>query len=517
MSLQIIINNQKVALSDDIELIVKKYNPLFKDRNEDATYPLTLDLGSNRHIFGFPERWNNKEFYTSYPAQVLFGPYVILNGKCVISDINDTEIEVCLMTDMTSFWSVCKNRYLDELDLGGESFSNIAAMMTAFTSSLEGNKDYVVCPLFDEYAGNIYIDLYEPFYNYLHPDTSPTFKDRILPTGKGTCVFTPFVRLSKLVLKVFDAMEYRIIRNDMASDVLFNDILLICRANGMHSYNLKPGFNYNKRVPHILVSDLLEEIENKFGYRFLVDDNNKSVSIVSFCMESGIFSLETQDSLSRHLIEEEDRKSNFIFKDKENPDIYIQEYYEDAELEYVYGSSEDAESIECISGIVGCHSVNMKMGWVNSMAVGAQYENDTAYLQTVRTEFRLAVYRGFICEGIPSVPIVLPYPMASPEPFATPSTQNNISLLWFGKNNLFSRFHKRQIELIANTRIENEMVIMGYLTYITDLKRLFSDVVLTRNMTFRCYEYELRFSTHSVVECILRCYNEGNLSFKSLP
>lgn len=55
MSLNIIIDNKDVALPSDMEIVVKLPNALFKEREEDATYPLTLILASIGMFFRF---WN---------------------------------------------------------------------------------------------------------------------------------------------------------------------------------------------------------------------------------------------------------------------------------------------------------------------------------------------------------------------------------------------------------------------------------------------------------------------------
>lgn len=51
MSLKIIIDGKEAALPADTEVCLKLHNYFFEDRDNDATYPITLNLNANRHIF----------------------------------------------------------------------------------------------------------------------------------------------------------------------------------------------------------------------------------------------------------------------------------------------------------------------------------------------------------------------------------------------------------------------------------------------------------------------------------
>ena len=104
MSLKIIIDGKEAALPADTEVCLKLHNYFFEDRDNDATYPITLNLNANRHIFGYPERISEKIHPTEYAAAIFFGPYCLLRGKCIMTDFTADEIEVFLTESQTSFW-----------------------------------------------------------------------------------------------------------------------------------------------------------------------------------------------------------------------------------------------------------------------------------------------------------------------------------------------------------------------------------------------------------------------------
>lgn len=515
MSLRIIINNQEARLPESCEIELKLSNTFFNDREEDATYPLTLNIPANRHIFNLSDRFNSDDFIIKYPAKVYFGPYCLLDGHCIVTDISGSEIEVFITTDNTSLWGVSKTTYLNKLNLGEERFSSIDSMMTAFTESLSGGKDYVVCPLSDPYMSKIYTFLHKTFYNYFPWDVvaafDPGFKHEIPEIENGQVVFTPFIRLNALIKKVFAALGYQIILNDIANDTDFNDILVMCRANGKNYDSHKHSFPWNERVPHILVSDFLQEIENKFGCQIRVNESSKTVSIISDISGGADIHVVAHDLLQKYSIDSEDQKQDFVFKDKDNPDTHIQHHYDDGNLQHSIGSAEDAESIECISTIVGHALFNYVAGFFNyniyHSAVDATYEDDATYLATVRSEFRLAVYRGQITCNENNGLLYQSYPIATAEPPPSNMEINDMSLLWDGtNNNLYEKYHDKRIEFIQNINREYQFILKHSMNDLINFHNYFSSCLIIRNQRYRCYEINIKLSNTKIVEHIVKCY-----------
>ena len=84
MSLQVKINSKAVRLPEDFELAINLKNNLLDGDREDATYPMEVNLASNRQVFGFVDR-THTDMTEKLQAGVSFGPYQLLNGQCVLS------------------------------------------------------------------------------------------------------------------------------------------------------------------------------------------------------------------------------------------------------------------------------------------------------------------------------------------------------------------------------------------------------------------------------------------------
>lgn len=525
MSLRIIINNQEARLPEDCQIELKLTNAFFNEREEDATYPLSLNITANRHIFTFSDRFDSDDFTSKHPAKVYFGPYCLLDGHCIVTDISGSEIEVFITTKNSTFWSNGKTEYLDDLNLGSETYSSVDAMMEAFTSSTFGGMDYVVVPLYDpfmdnEFPGTDYIDFTRPFYNPMLPysgnDNTETPVSIYTCGGSGLHrsqhIYTPFIRLFKLIQKLFFAKGYQIVRNDLDSDNYFKDIIVVYRGNGRSYATGNPSFEYAKRVPHILVSDFLYELENKFGVQFVFNESSKTVSIISHGDTGVDIAVEASDLLQKHAIDEDDQKQHFIFKDKDNPDKLLVKYYDDHKLISSPETPDDAKIIECTSNIVAwTYPETYTRYRTNHMAVSATDGNKDEYLEAIKSEFRLSVYRGFIkCNELPDNTYV-PYPIASAEPLDSPDQTNNMSLLWDARSTtyqktLFNQYHSSRIDYISDINREYQFILKHSVNDLINFHNYFLSDLIIRNQRYRCYEINIKLSNTKIIEHIVKCY-----------
>lgn len=513
MSLRVIIDNKQVALGNDMEIVINLKNAKFNEREEDATYPLSVDLSSNRDVFGLLDRLHTGNLEEEYPATVYFGPYKLLEGRCVMTDVADGDVELFITTDKNTFFGRARDIYLDALDLGREQHVSKSAMLDAFTdSALKGNKDYVVCPLLDPYLPNLGVEQAYDFYNYFYPDESrnPSTKYTEQVSGKY-CIFVPFTRLYKLIEKVINGLGYDLLKNDLLLDDNFKDVILVCRRNGMYKDSLGSSFSYNMHVPRILVSDFVAEIERKFGVVFIVNENNRSVEIRG--LNDGIVNVEVFDNMSKHAVEKEDRKTGIIFKDKGLADKMIERYA--GKLNVEYGDTKDAETIECISTVVGVEMTELgsrtedgsgtSISYFRHAATRMTYTDNTAYMNQIDTEFRLSVYRGYIKEedslGVTSwFPVKYPYSDPLPVDYAP----NKYTLMW--KDGLFNKYHKENYDLLFSIKESHEFNLKPDMVQLGKLQQIFANKVVIRNRPYRCYEQEIVISKTSVTSHVIRCY-----------
>ena len=515
MSLRVIIDNKEVALSDDVEIVIKLKNAMFDDRGEDATYPLSVNLKSNRHVFGFLERIHAGDLDKEYPAVVYFGPYKLLAGRCILTDVEDDNVELFIATDKNTFFGRVKDIYLDSLDLGKEQHASKSAMLDAFTeSALQGNKDYVVCPLSDPYLPNVGVSQTHNFYNYFYPDESrnPSTKYTEQVDGKY-CIFTPFIRLYKLIEKVIKALGYELTKNDLLLDAGFKDVILVCRRNGMYKDSLGSSFSYNMHVPRILVSDFVAEIERKFGVVFVINENNRTVELRG--SNDDVLDVDILDNMAKHVLDKEEREKGIILKDKSLADKMIEKYT--SKLKVEYGDTKDAETIECISTVVGYERTELGFRpddttsqvtyWdMENAATNMAYSNNTEYMDQIQNEFRLSVYRGYTGQEDRNTGqndfFTVKYPLASPDP--VDHADNKYSLLW--QDGLFNKYHKDKYDLRFSIKESDEFFFKTNILSLGQLPQIFAKKLIVRNRLCRCFEQEVAISKTSITSHVIRCY-----------
>ena len=207
MSLQVKINSNAVRLPEDFELAISLKNNLLDGDREDATYPMEVNLVSNRQVFGFVDR-PHTDMTEKLPAGVSFGPYQLLNGLCVLTDVGDRNVEFYISTAKNSFWGKARERRLDESCEGQFTHSpgNQTYTLEQFYKSLKEQMDYVVCPVRDSDIKNGGLNTEVNFYNYLEPGVEYfTWNYRVKPI-----YFTPFLRVTVVVKKVLKSMGYSI-------------------------------------------------------------------------------------------------------------------------------------------------------------------------------------------------------------------------------------------------------------------------------------------------------------------
>lgn len=503
MSLNVIIDQKEVRIPKDFELAITLQNSLFEQDKEDATYPVSINLPSNRHIFGHPDRIQ-LDYESTPPATIRFGPYLVLDGRAVVTDINNSELELFISTDKHSFWGRAKEKYLDELNLGRKTFSTPQLMVKEFQQSLTEKLNYVTCPLYDENVELLSPGISKTFYNYVNPLLSVMDVEY----GGTPCVFVPFCRLNWVIQCALESIGYSVERYDFENDPDFNDILLICRRNSFQLDTPFSSFGYDlrKHVPHITLFDFLSDVEKKFGCVILANENSRTVSVIR-PDSLGTLPVEVLDPITKRNILPEDQLSGIIYKDQDNSDSYLEKYKES--MEYTYGNEENAETVECISNIVGVdwsewvNPFGLLMRYSHAAADSGSFEYSSQYRLALNTELRYSVYRGNVTPPVDDYQYLVNYPYASPAPIS--GFSNILSLLWKGNNSLFQRYHETQAKLKMGVSQEHEFYLHPDMNMLGNLSRIFSNELVIRNRKYLCYEQEITLSLNHIVSHIVRC------------
>ena len=511
MSLQVKINSNAVRLPEDFELAISLKNNLLDGDREDATYPMEVNLVSNRQVFGFVDR-PHTDMTEKLPAGVSFGPYQLLNGLCVLTDVGDRNVEFYISTAKNSFWGKARERRLDESCEGQFTHSpgNQTYTLEQFYKSLKEQMDYVVCPVRDSDIKNGGLDTEVNFYNYLEPGVEYfTWNYRVKPI-----YFTPFLRVTVVVKKVLKSMGYSIGVDEFSSDENLKDLLIICRRNPIdvnRGSNDADKYRYGEHLPRISVYDFLREIENKFGHNFIVDETTKNVDIrrLNLSLEKEVKVL---DGVAKHFLADEDRVTGIIYKDASSNDEFVKllEYF----LSHVFGKEEDAETVECISTIVGVASdvktferPNIKPDYKYEYRFAAfqeEFADGNECVEQISKELRFSIYRGMI----KSVPVdgsgrsyEFYYPVASPI-----DENGAFSLLWNGVDNGLDMYVKDRALLLIGAEQQHEFYVSPDVKNLDNLQDFFSRVLVIRNRRYMCYEQEIVLNKNSIVSHLVRCY-----------
>ena len=414
-----------------------------------------------------------------------------------------------------SFWGRAKNKWLDD-SMGGQ-FSNPGNQLDTldrFSRSLTERMDYVVCPVRDSWMRNV-VDTEVNFYNYLEPgETSFRFSLVAKPI-----FYTPFLRVTVVVEKILKSMGYTIGQDELSEDENLKDLLIICRRNPINiTLGSEAGerYMYGAHLPHITIYSFLREIENKFGYNFIVDEGRKHVDIqrlnFSRVKEARVF-----DGMEKHFLTGDDRVKGIVYKDADSIDEGIKQLAEAGLLSAVFGQEDDAETVDCISTIVGVSS-DIKKFNIPNVETNYQYEYRFAafqeeysetwdYKERVKTELRFSIYRGMV----KAVPVngsgrryEFDFPVASPIP--EDDKNGTFSLLWSGINDSLGEYVKDRALLLIGAKQTNEFYVCPDMKNLDNLKELFSNVLVIRNRKYLCYEQEIVLGNNSIVSHLLRCY-----------
>ncbi|WP_294141571.1 hypothetical protein [uncultured Sanguibacteroides sp.] len=496
MNLRVVISGLDVALPLDVELVLKFQNSLLEDKNDDVTYPFTIPLKVNRNIFGDIDRIVQNSFNPEFPSVVLFGPYELLRGFATITDITSKEVELYISTAKMSFWRKATNIMVRDCNIGSEDFANETEAVMAMNRSLQGEKNYVTCPLFDEnFTETTLLPPAEAlFQKVFNPYNINTKQFSFVLDGK-TCVYLPFMRLKFVIEELIKWFGYRVGKNCLNYIEGFQDILIVNRS-GM---NPKPRlFNFRHCLPYISVKDFFADIEKKFNLVFWVDVNRKEISIENFnsILTGEPFSILVEDGVDKKF--DDDNKTGYRFKDKDISDSTLDSIKSSLEWEVGEG---DFKQIDCISTPVNTIHDGINRGANQNNIAIINYSNVNVYPlfdKSVVSEFRLAVYRGYYKRnGLPAST----EPYMSPEPEWDESTP--INLTWVRG---LSTLHRDKVNFLVKSRILHEIKVQRKIEYIRSVKDLLCRAVVISGQKYVTKEVEIKLGKDNVVEFVYRGY-----------
>lgn len=289
--LNIIVNNVKLELPVNIEIPFEFINPFFDgfEGKNSHTYNFNVSAKSkvNQKALEFSNDIKKRSLPSKkYESKIWYdgGPKII--GIVRVVKANNLTFQLQFSVNESSFKSLVSNKYLQDLELGGERTIDISA---SFWSKKYPEVDWALFPV----------------YNYEFANDSPNetlYKDNIkyqnYPSelwahliGNNLVVerITPFPYLIYVLESIFDQFGYLIEFNAMKLDA---DLTALTIFNVTDIYNAKkivgedPELIFNKtylsnHLPKLKIVDFLTAISKKLNIGIFINDTLKKVLILN--------------------------------------------------------------------------------------------------------------------------------------------------------------------------------------------------------------------------------------------
>lgn len=260
----IFINNKPAILPEDLSVTLRFENPYFT-RTSNYSLDVELPMPANYSIFGHINRLDVRKQKIILPAKVIIDGKVLLDGSAVLVGMYDRSVKIQLVSGNAEFNILTNtNVYIDELNLGeivppqapqnGYPFSN--DKKKEIYGSVDKVQSVWLPVMYDTnkwYNEIVYIFGYDTF------DPRPYYR--------GCCV-QPYLLV--VIKKIIEYFGYNV--GDNYIDQTWMRNLYIVSAVQTNQIS--------KALPHWTVSEFFNEIEKFCGVITVVDEINKTVSLV---------------------------------------------------------------------------------------------------------------------------------------------------------------------------------------------------------------------------------------------
>ena len=240
------IDKQQVILPKDFSLTIIEENPVFT-KNGKYTYDLELSLDNdqNAKIYKHLNRINNKiSIPENRSAYLVVDNEVVLNGTEIILEITDRAVKIQLVSGESELnFLKGGNKKINELELGDIDISNLEfinyAPLLSNTLGRIINGTRVAMPTDNHYEYKSFPSLPQPYF-------------------------------WNIINRILESLGYSVSSNVFRSD----NLKYLYIVNGIQTKK------YKRILPDWTVNDFFTEVENLFNVIFLVNEYNRTVSVV---------------------------------------------------------------------------------------------------------------------------------------------------------------------------------------------------------------------------------------------
>jgi hypothetical protein len=298
-------------------------NPIF---NEIGSYSLPFNIpltSHNKNVLGISHSSHIYEHSLSFKA-ILYASFLRVEGKLNLKNTNNNFIETHFTTGKGAFYNDIKNvkltdiPYTEEISTGSVGDSVFREASKETLTNVYPEKNYVFAPI---YMPN-FKDIESPSSALciVNPWSIADLNFRF--TTSYEAFYTPLIYLHFVIKKIFETYGYVIETDELYAN---SELRMLVVFNNNFKLNSILQLDFSKNLPDILISDFLNNIENRFNIIFLINDNNKTVHIkfVDNIITGSVVSDLTNIASSEYEVNQKKYNSVIISNEFDSNDSYI--------------------------------------------------------------------------------------------------------------------------------------------------------------------------------------------------
>lgn len=276
------IANQAIAIPEDASISIEKSSPVLGNDATSFSYPFPVPRLPNHQVLGWPGRLE-RIFDIPATSFILEDHGIqVAAGEVEFDDIDDKNIGVILKSGSTEFWAKIKDLKMADIDFGSEAWLGDITTLAAINAKIQAWDAYNAA----ENSGVIAVK-----WAMNNEDSSAEIIGNTWHTYQSNPEYIPFMlqfRAWYLIEKIFEHFGYTIAADylktsEFVSLIVFTQPFYFSFLGVPNSsFQVDPPvytINYAEIMPDITVQDFLDGIKSMPGLVFLIDDQNKQVTI----------------------------------------------------------------------------------------------------------------------------------------------------------------------------------------------------------------------------------------------
>jgi len=279
--MKLTIGNQPIAIPEDANISVEKSSPFLVTDPTSFSYPFPVPRLPNQQRLGWPGKLE-KIWDISDTTFILEDQGIqVLAGEVEYDDTGDGDIGMNLKSGSTEFWSKIKGKKMADVDFGSEAWLGSTTTWALFDAKRDAWAAYNAAENSPVIAVQWVMDNEDRTAEIIGNSWI------VLLTAPEYVPFGLQFKAWYLIEKIFEHFGYTILTDNLKTSEFVNLIVFTRPFYFMFSgaepniQILPPVYtiNYAEIMPDITVQNFLDGIKSVPGLVFLIDDQNRQVTI----------------------------------------------------------------------------------------------------------------------------------------------------------------------------------------------------------------------------------------------